>query len=225
MPIGRIVGVRDFYGRPFLLGPAILEPRPDSEVLIDAALEVVRSTWPTLEPLRIIDVGTGSGCLLTTLLSELPNATGTGVDLSSGAIEVAKKNAEILGVADRARFVVGNGLDNINETFDLLVSNPPYLRTEELAGLDVEVKLHDPPLALDGGVDGLDVYRLIGEKISQVVPYGWMLFEVGAGMAATVCHEIDRFSSDGHGYQWRMWQDLNGHQRCVAARTLNDISR
>lgn len=219
MPIGRIVGSRSFYGRAFRLGPDVLEPRPDSEVLVDSVLEVAAAA--PARPLRIIDVGTGSGCLLITLLAELPDATGVGVDIAPGALAVARQNATDHGIATRATFIEGDVLDGIDERFDILVSNPPYVRTGDLAGLAVEVRDHDPVRALDGGADGLDIYRRIGREIARVVPDGWMFFEVGAGMAQAVCHEIDQFHGDKTARTWRVWHDLNGHDRCVAAKTLN----
>lgn len=224
MPIGRIVGMREFYGRPFELGPAILEPRADSETLINAALEVIEEAELLTKPLRIIDVGTGSGCLLITLLAELPLAIGTGVDISADALAVAQANAKRNGVADRAVFLESNGLSGVDQSFDVLISNPPYIRTVDLPGLDIEVREHDPMLALDGGSDGLDVYRSMATELIRVVPDGWALFEVGAGMATAVCHEIVRFCGDGRFKEWRMWPDINGHTRCVAAKTLNNSS-
>ena len=236
MPIGRIAGVAMFYGRAFLLGGAVLEPRADSEVLVEAVLEVVEGEGRRDEPLRIVDIGTGSGCLLISLLAELPRASGLGIDISADALMFAKQNAERNGVASRASFVVGDALsgvsgEDVEGRFDLLISNPPYIRTDELAGLALEVRAHDPVLALDGGADGLDVYRQIGRDVATVAPHGWMFFEVGAGMAAAVCQEVDRVSgqtshrhvSPRHVSQrhWRVWRDLNGHERCVAARTLN----
>jgi release factor glutamine methyltransferase len=221
MPIGRIAGSVEFYGRPFELGPAILEPRADSEVLIDAALEIVRDRGLGGQPLRIIDVGTGSGCLLITLLAELPAATGVGVDISKDALVVSQKNAQINGVAGRADFLEGDALSSVTGSFDLLISNPPYIRSADIAALDVEVRGHDPALALDGGTDGLKIYRRIATESERVVPDGWMLFEVGAGRAEAVCLEIDRICQDSHPRTWKMWQDLNGHTRCVAAKTLN----
>lgn len=217
MPIGRIVGHRSFYGRRFRLGPDVLEPRPDSEVVIDAVLEVVGPA----RPLRIIDVGTGSGCLLITLLAELPNATGVGVDIAPGALVVARQNAADHGVGDRATFIEGDVLDGIDGCFDVLVSNPPYIRSDDLAGLAVEVRGHDPVRALDGGADGLGIYRRIAREITRVVPDGWMFFEIGAGMAPAVCHEMDQFHGDKTLREWRVWHDLNGHVRCVAGKTLN----
>lgn len=222
MPIGRIVGQRAFYGRPFQLAPAILEPRPDSEVLVDATLEVIDAVGWRDKPLRLIDVGTGSGCLLITLLAELPHATGVGVDIAPDALAIARLNAQTNGVIERAMFVEGDALGGIDQVFDVLVSNPPYIATDDIAGLDVEVRAHDPRLALDGGADGLEIYRRISRDIGRVVPNGWYLFEVGAGMADAVCHEIDQFSVKDPSSDWKVWQDLNGHARCVAAKTLND---
>ena len=214
------------YGRDFKLGPATLEPRPDSEVLIEAALElVVQAGWRDV-PLRIIDVGTGSGCLLITLLAELPLATGVGVDIAPEALEVAIRNAQDHDVDGRAQFIQRDMLDGVDVdvggAFDLLLSNPPYIRTADLADLDLEVREYDPVVALDGGGDGMDFYRRIGSNIERVVPDGWMLFEVGAGMADDVCLEIDVFGGDNRRRDWKVWRDLNGHKRCVAAKTLND---
>ena len=221
MPIGRIAGRRTFYGRPFSLGPATLEPRSDSEVLVDATLEVIDASGWRDRAIRLIDVGTGSGCLLITLLAELPLATGVGVDIAPEALDIARSNARQIGVADRATFMQGDALAGIDEVFDVLVSNPPYIATDQIAGLDVEVRAHDPRLALDGGTDGLDIYRRIGRDAVRVVPRGWMLFEVGADMADAVCHEIDQFAVKTPLSDWKLWQDLNGHIRCVAAKTLN----
>ena len=221
MPVGRIAGRRSFYDRTFELGPKTLEPRADSEVLIEAVLEVLEACGETGRPLRIIDVGTGSGCLLITLLAELPHATGVGVDIEAETLEVARRNALALGVADRATFVLGDALAGIDETFDVLVSNPPYIRSAEMAGLDIEVRAHDPVRALDGGTDGLDIYRRIAGRVARVVPRGWLFFEIGAGMAEAVRHEIDQFAVDTPLNDWRVWLDLNGHARCVAAKTLN----
>ncbi len=223
MPIGRIVGEREFYGRPFILGPAILEPRADSEVLIDAALEIVARDGLQEAPLRIVDIGTGSGCLLITLLAELPSATGLGVDISVEALSVATDNARRNGVSDRAEFTEGDALTGVTGEFDLVISNPPYICSDELAGLAVEVRAHDPLLALDGGPDGLEIYRRIARDVMRVSPNGWIVLEAGAGMADAICHEIDRFGEETVRRDWEVWHDLNGHARCVAAKTLYTI--
>lgn len=223
MPLGRVVGSVEFYGRPFELGPAILEPRADSEVLIDAALEIVHNAGLKSLPLRIVDVGTGSGCLLVTLLAELPDASGVGVDISGDSLVVSRKNAQINGVAGRVEFIEGDALGGVAESFDLLISNPPYIRSADIPNLAIEVRAHDPRPALDGGTDGMEIYRRIAAESERVVPDGWMLFEVGAGMAEGVCHEIDRFCQDNRPRTWKVWQDLNGHTRCVAAKTRNTL--
>lgn len=220
VPIGRIAGVRAFYGREFHLGSETLEPRPDSEVLIEAALEIIADAEWREKPLRIIDVGTGTGCLLITLLAELPNASGVGIDISAGALAVARANAQRYGVAARATFAKGDMLDGVVGPFDLMISNPPYIRSSEIAGLDIGVRGHDPRAALDGGPDGMTFYRRIGADVARVVPDGWMLLEVGAGMADAVCLEIDSFDGQNFKRDWKMWLDLNGHKRCVAAKTL-----
>ena len=153
-PVSRILGEREFYGRSFAISPATLDPRPDSETLIAAALEFTAAEkWPAApaRPLRILDVGTGSGCLLLTLLAELPGALGVGIDTSTAALDIARANAQRLGVADRAHWLVGDALEAMRGPFDILISNPPYIPTGEIAGLDPEVRCYDPPLALDGG--------------------------------------------------------------------------
>lgn len=220
-PLARIVGERMFYGRPFALGPETLEPRDDSEVLVEAALELVDGEGWRERPIRIVDVGTGTGCLLITLLAELAQATGVGVDIAAGAVAAAAGNARRHNVSNRSRFVAGDALSGIGGPFDLLISNPPYIRREDIAGLGPEVRDHDPHLALDGGLDGLQIYRAIGRDIVRVVPNGWALFEVGAGMAEAVRHEIDGFVGEPPDSGWRIWQDLDGHERCVARSTLH----
>lgn len=223
MPIGRIIGEREFYGRPFLLGPDTLEPRADSEVLVDAVLEIVRREGLGDSPLRLLDVGTGTGCLLLTLLAELPRATGTGVDIAEGALAVARQNARRLGVASRAEFIARDLLAGVDGCFDILISNPPYIRSGDISGLDIEVREHDPPRALDGGPDGLSFYRRIGSSLQRVVPSGWVVFEVGAGMADAVRHEIDALAVLDPDQDWQVWQDIHGHKRCVAFKTLNRV--
>jgi release factor glutamine methyltransferase len=218
MPIGRIVGERAFYGREFGLNEATLEPRADSETVIDAVLEIVAKTGLGDRPLRIIDVGTGTGCLLVTLLAELPLATGLGIDLAPRALVAAQANAERHGVAERADFAISDALEEVSGLFDILVSNPPYIRSDEIAGLDDEVRLHDPVLALDGGLDGLDVYRKIAGRLESVVPHGWAFLEIGAGMRHAVCTAVEEMV--GRRMDWRVWHDLNGLERCVACQTL-----
>ncbi len=175
-PLWRIVGWREFYGRAFALSDATLEPRPDSETLIDATLDYVRKTGQDNAALRILDVGTGTGCLLLTLLAELPYATGLGTDISALALACAKDNALALGVEARAQWVCTSGLENVPGQFDILISNPPYIPHADIKNLDQNVRAYDPRAALDGGEDGLVVYRQIARRFSEVLPGGFLIF-------------------------------------------------
>lgn len=212
-PISRIMGVRGFYGRDFAISPATLDPRPDSETLCEAALELVGAGARQGARLRILDVGTGSGCLLVTLLAELSTATGLGTDICPEALKVAEANARRHGVAGRAGWQLTRSLQGIEGPYDLLVTNPPYVRTDELARLEPEVREYDPRAALDGGVDGMDVYREIAADLGKVVPRGWALIEVGAGQAEAVGALLKGRGRDG---ELRIFRDLGGVERCVA---------
>lgn len=184
-PVARILGEKEFWGLPFALSPHTLVPRPDSECLIDAALGHVKDK--TL-PLRLLDLGTGSGCLLLALLSELPNATGTGVDISQGAIATATENAARLGFGHRAEFVVGNWAEGVAGIFDLVISNPPYIPSAEIEQLAPDVRDHDPRRALEGGLDGLDCYRIILEALPQLLaPGGIAVLETSPHLYADLC--------------------------------------
>ncbi len=217
-PVSRILGTRDFYGRSFTLSPATLDPRPDSETLIEAALDLVRAAGRTTAPLRLIDIGTGSGCLLLTLLCELPQAWGVGTDISENALSTARANACRLGVADRAAWLAADALDGIAGVFDLLIANPPYIRTGEIAGLEPEVRAFDPVAALDGGADGLSFYRRIASEIPAVVPDGWAVLEVGHDQADAVGALLVSGPDAGR-KQLRSYRDVTGRRRCVAVRT------
>ena len=217
-PVSRILGTRAFYGRDFSITPATLDPRADSETLIEAALGLVREQMADRASLRILDVGTGTGCLLATLLCELPSAHGTGTDISEAALSVARCNAEALGVGRRATFACTSGLAALAGPFDLLVSNPPYIPSSDVAGLAQEVRGFDPLAALDGGPDGLDMYRLMAGDLKRVVPRGWAVFEVGSGQSDRVA-AILADALNGDAQDCRTWRDLEGHTRCVAAST------
>jgi release factor glutamine methyltransferase len=214
-PVSRILGERDFYGRTFIVTPAVLDPRPDSETLIEEALAIAGEAGWRDRPIRILDVGTGSGALLITLLAELPLATGLGTDTSEDALQVAEVNADHLGVGERAAFAHHDALDGIDGTFDLVVCNPPYIASAEIASLAPEVRDHDPHAALDGGADGLDVYRKIIPQLTRVVPCGWVLFEVGAGQAVAVERQL-RKAAGTRILSVRIRRDLAGHERSVA---------
>jgi release factor glutamine methyltransferase len=186
-PVARIRGTREFYGRSFLLGPESLDPRPDTETLIDAALDIIGKKGWRQEPLKLLDLGTGSGSILVTLLAELPRATGIGTDLSPRALAVAAANASAHGLASRAVFIAADWLDAIAGKFDLILSNPPYLAASEIAGLAADVAAYDPRLALDGGPDGLDSYRRIAARAREVLAGdGRLLVEIGPAQAEAV---------------------------------------
>lgn len=217
-PVSRILGRRGFFGRTFRITPATLDPRPCTETVIEAALAVVDLEGWRERPLRILDVGTGSGALLVTLLAELEQAGGLGTDISEAALEAARDNAAQLGVASRARFINRRSLSGIEGPFDLVVSNPPYIPSADIAGLAPEVRDYDPRAALDGGPDGLNIYRELAEGLLSVVPDGWMLVEVGAGQAEAVENLLSRAAGSAL-RETRQWADLGHHTRCVAVRT------
>ncbi len=158
-------------------------PRPDTEILVETALAAFRRASPKW----VLDLGTGTGCILISVLSEFPEAAGIGVDKSERAAAVARKNAERLGMNGRARFVVGDWASSLDGRFDLIVSNPPYIVREKIGRLDVEVSVHDPHLALDGGIDGLDAYRRVAEELARLLTEGGIVIvELGEGQEKDV---------------------------------------
>lgn len=186
-PLSRILGWREFWSLRFALGPDTLDPRPDSETLIAAALEWTAAGDGKARPWRVLDLGTGSGCLLLALLSELPQARGVGVDLSAGALATAAGNAEALGLGQRARFAWDDWGHNLGERFEIILCNPPYIPAEEIAGLEPEVARFEPRLALSGGRDGLACYRRLAEELPALIsPVGRAFIEIGAGQADAV---------------------------------------
>jgi len=215
-PVSRIAGTREFYGRSFLVDEGVLDPRPDTETLIDAALDLVEKTGRRGKPLRLLDLGTGTGCILLTLLAELPHARGLGTDLSREALRVTEANAQRLGVADRASFLVSDWCEAISGEFDLILSNPPYVASGEIGALAPEVALHDPHLALDGGPDGLEAYRQIAAAAARLLaPKGRILVEIGASQADAVASLLREagflVEKDG------LHLDLAGRPRVVVA--------
>ena len=219
-PVSRILGSRGFYGRDFVITPDVLDPRPETETLIDTALSIAAREGWTTSPIRILDIGTGSGCLLVTLLAELPQATGLGTDVSAEALAVAETNARRHGVADRAKWRRARSLAGIDGRFDLVVSNPPYIPSGDIGQLAPEVRLYDPRTALDGGSDGLAVYREIFGGIQDRVGPGSILVEVGAGQARSVIASMDAALSCEKRTQPATYCDLAGHTRCVAWKAL-----
>lgn len=184
-PVARILGTHEFWGLPFALSADTLVPRPDTETVVEVALDALRHMQRD-NPL-ILDIGTGSGAILLALLSERRDASGVATDISPAALRTAQANAAALGLSARAGFVACDYTSALAGQFDLIVSNPPYIPTAEIAGLDPEVREHDPRRALDGGGDGLDAYRRIApESVRLLRPGGALVVEIGQGQSAGV---------------------------------------
>ena len=183
-PISHILGVKGFWKIMLRVTPDVLTPRPDSETVLD----VVLPAFPETARFSLLDLGVGSGALLLAILAERPGARGLGVDVSEAALAVARENAANLGLAGRAALLRGDWTYGLADaSFDLVVSNPPYIATAEIDGLAPEVKDHEPRLALDGGADGLDAYRRLAPEILRVLrPGGMFALEIGAGQASAV---------------------------------------
>jgi release factor glutamine methyltransferase len=208
-PFSRIAGKREFWSREFLLSPDTLDPRPDSETLIDAALARLPDR---AVPLEILDFGTGTGALLLALLAELPNAAGIGVDLSPGAVETARRNAAALGLSARARFIVGDWGKGLSAPADVILANPPYIPSEQLTRLAPEVVRHDPPAALDGGTDGLQAYRELAPDLARLLTItGFAVCEIGAGQGEAVARIMAVAGLEVNTSR----RDLAGIERCL----------
>jgi release factor glutamine methyltransferase len=184
-PVSRILARREFWGLPLAISPDVLDPRPDTETLVEA---VTRELAPRLKaPLRILDLGTGSGAILCALLKEFDAAAGVAIDFSPAAADQARANLAACGLAGRASVVVGCWANAVSGLFDVVVSNPPYIPSLEIGALEREVRDYDPALALDGGPDGLEAYRAIGPQLRSLLGRdGRFFLEVGAGQAGGV---------------------------------------
>jgi release factor glutamine methyltransferase len=210
-PMSRLRGAREFWSLEFMLSPETLDPRPDSETVVAALLDRLPDRTA---PLRLLDFGTGTGCLLLSLLSELPNAFGVGVDLAEGAARTARRNAERLRLLPRAEFLVGRWGEAIGGGVDVIASNPPYIPSAALAGLPPEVGRFDPSLALDGGTDGLSAYRVLAGDTARLLKLGGIAgFEVGIGQAPDVAALLSAAGLRIRGTR----RDLAGIERCVVA--------
>ncbi|MGH7122785.1 MAG: peptide chain release factor N(5)-glutamine methyltransferase [Stellaceae bacterium] len=209
-PISRILGHREFWSLRFELSPDTLDPRADSETLIEAVLAALDDRSRAY---RVLDLGTGSGCLLLALLSELPHAVGIGIDISSGAIETARRNAAGLGLAGRAGFLREDWSDGLSGQWDVILANPPYIASAEIDRLAPEVARFEPKLALDGGVDGLMAYRALAPKIARVLApsTGLAAIEVGAGQA----QKVTGIMAEAGLALRAVRHDLNGVDRCL----------
>ncbi len=213
-PVSRILGRREFWSLDFRLDPSTLDPRPDTETVVEAALFL----FPEKDaPLRVLDLGTGTGCILLAILSERPKATGLGVDVQPAAVETARANAQRLHLANRAEFRVGDWGEGLTERFDLVVSNPPYIPDGDIEGLEPEVRAHDPLTALAGGPDGLGSYRIIASQLPNLLkPGGGFALELGQGQAQEVSAILRGYGLDDLGIKG----DLNGIERCLYGRSL-----
>jgi release factor glutamine methyltransferase len=217
-PVARILGVKEFWGLPLQLSAETLVPRPDTETVVELALEMFRAGPYPDRQLRIADLGTGSGAILLALLSELPDAYGLGTDISVAALRTASTNAARLGFATRADFVACDYAAALSDTFDLIVSNPPYIRSAEIADLATEVRDHDPLRALDGGADGLSAYRaLIPQAARLLARRGALVVEVGHDQSGDI---QGLMTAAGLTPERPPKADLAGIRRAVAGRKM-----
>ncbi len=213
-PVSRILGRREFWSLEFEITPDTLDPRPDSETLVAAVLERIGAQGLTGAPLSVLDLGTGSGCLLLALLSELPEARGLGLDISAAALGVARRNARNLGFLERVRFEIGDWGAGLDGFWQLIVSNPPYITEAEIGDLAPEVARYDPRLALTAGSDGLEAYRKLLPQAARLLDRdGILALEVGRGQqeAVTALLVASGFTLLGR------YRDLGGIERCLLA--------
>lgn len=210
-PLSRLRGKREFWSLDFALSSDTLDPRPDSETLIAAALADIRDRSAAL---RVVDFGTGTGCLLLALLSELPNATGIGIDIAPGAVAVAAGNAAALSLAGRAEFRIGSWDARIDGPADVILANPPYIPSSEIGRLPAEVLAFDPRAALDGGPDGLSAYGPLGAAIRGLLgPAGKAYIEIGVGQGLQVARVLGEAGLTVTAVR----RDLANIERCVVA--------
>lgn len=215
-PLSRILGEREFYGRMFELSCSSLDPRPATETLIDRALHIAAAEFGERDILQFADLGTGTGAIAVTLLAELAHSSAVATDISFDALTTARSNAIRHGVAGRLNLVLGSWLDSLSGPFDLMVCNPPYILSQDIATLAPEVRLHDPHIALDGGEDGLDAYRALSINARKCLKsHGFLCLEIGRGQEGTVEQimiESGLVPADGHLAKAR---DLTGTARVL----------
>ncbi|MGY8990556.1 MAG: peptide chain release factor N(5)-glutamine methyltransferase [Rhodospirillales bacterium] len=212
-PLAYIITEREFWSLPFKVSPATLVPRPDSETLIEAALEYVLERN---DALTVLDLGTGSGCLLLSLLHELPHATGVGIDRCPEALKVARYNANQLSLSGRASFVCADWCNGLSASYDVVLCNPPYISNDELATLMPEVAQYEPHHALSGGVDGLESYRAVASLISDVLSdQGKVIFEIGMNQVA----DVSQLLIQNNLQVIDIKKDLSGLPRCIVAQS------
>jgi release factor glutamine methyltransferase len=214
-PVSHIIGKREFFGKDFLVNSKVLDPRPDSETLIEAVLSQFPNKEKTLE---ILELGVGSGCLILTLLKIFKNAQGIGVDISKDALDVAIQNSSADNLNERCKFIESNWFSTLNQKFDLIISNPPYIATDQINSLQDEVKNYDPRTALDGGPDGFDCYREISKNIVNFLkPDAIIILEIGQNQENLV---IEIFISVGLKFI-ESKKDLGGIIRCLVFKKIS----
>jgi release factor glutamine methyltransferase len=217
-PVSRILARREFWGLPLAISPAVLDPRPDTETIVAAVIAAFASARAA--PLRILDLGVGSGAIVCALLTEFKAATGVGIDVSPRAAEQARANLAACGLAERSTICVGGWGAAVDGRFDIVVSNPPYIPSRAVEELEPEVRDYDPRLALDGGPDGLDAYREIAPRLAGLLAANGRFFlEVGAGQAKSVMAALSQrglVGLEGH-------CDLAGVVRVVGGRAADSV--
>lgn len=209
-PLAYITGMKEFWSMPFRVNRHVLIPRPETETLVS---EAIRFAADRTQPYRILDLGTGTGCLLLSLLSELPNATGVGIDCSEEALKVAESNAHRHGFSRRAQFVQSNwAAELVRETFDIVLSNPPYIPEDEIHLLQPEIAMFEPRMALSGGPEGLNAYHALACQIGDLLkPKGSAFIEVGIGQGGVVAELFERSAMQIR----HSAPDLAGVERCI----------
>jgi release factor glutamine methyltransferase len=218
-PVSRIIGKREFWGRSFAISTATLDPRPDTETLVEAVLGILDREGRRGEALTILDLGTGTGCILLSLLAELPHAVGFGVDIDPGALAVAARNAAKHNLASRSLFSCGDWTAHLSGSFDVIVTNPPYICQKDIEDLQPEVAFYDPRRALDGGPDGLDAYRQIARETSSLAAPGALLaLEAGVGQVPQLIDLLINSGWAADASSIALYADLAGHGRAVAVR-------
>ena len=209
-PVAYIVGEQAFWSMVFKLNKHVLIPRPETEGVVEQALALLGKQ----ENARILDVGTGSGAILISLLHELPTATGWGIDISENALEVARQNAKLLGAANRCTFETSDFLRDVRGRYDIVVANPPYITGAAMQALPPDVGLYEPHLALSGGADGLNAYKsIINDLPNALTAGGDVVFEIGYDQKTTVCNLL----ADAGAANIICQQDLAGHDRVISA--------
>ncbi len=212
-PVSRIRGWREFYGRQFIVTPDVLDPRPETELLVSEGVKRLPDFG------RVLDLGTGSGCILLSVLAEREDALGWALDISPAALAVARRNAEALGVTRRTKVIEGSWDSRLDGPFDLVLSNPPYIAEAEMAGLSKDVRAYDPHLALTPGGDGLSAYcAILGRLADLLRPGGWIGFEFGHGQA----NAVSTLMASAGLVDIEVFRDLAGIERAAFGRRLPD---